>query len=170
MGFVLILGGARAGKSDFAQRLAIASGMPVTVIATASADDPEMAERIQRHRLSRPLEWATVEERFELPAAIAATADGAFVIVDCLTLWVSNLLLAGRGADAIHAQAESAARELAVRRGAVVTNEVGLGIVPANELARTFRDVLGSVNAVFARCAQRSVFMVAGRVLELGSG
>ena len=168
MGFVLVLGGARAGKSAYAQRLASASGMAVALVATATADDAEMEERIQWHRRSRPPDWTTVEEPVELGAAVRPIPGDSFVIVDCLTLWVSNLLGAGRRAAEVSELAEAAARELATRRGVVVSNEVGLGIVPANALARTFRDVLGSVNTTFAGCAERSVLMVAGRVLELG--
>lgn len=168
MGFVLILGGARAGKSAYAERLAVESRLPVTFIATAAAGDAEMAARIERHRARRPQEWTTVEEPLDLSGAISAASLDSYVVVDCLTLWVSNLLHEGREADDIHALAEAAARELAGRRSAVVTNEVGLGIVPANELARSFRDVLGRVNAVCAGCAERSVLMVAGRLVELG--
>lgn len=167
MGFVLILGGARSGKSRLADGLGRESGVPVTLIATATAGDGEMAERIRRHRDSRPSEWSTVEEPLELRSALGAIPDDDFVIVDCLTLWVSNLLGAGRGRQAIQGAAVDAAAALAMRRGAVVTNEVGLGIVPATELARTFRDVLGAVNATFADRAERSVLMVAGRALEL---
>jgi len=115
----------------------------------------------------RPPEWSTVEAPLELGAAVAATPPDQFVVVDCLTLWVSNLLGEGMPADEIFARAETAAGKLAARRGVVVSNEVGLGIVPANELAREFRDVLGSVNAAFARCAERSLLMVAGLTLEL---
>ncbi len=89
------------------------------------------------------------------------------MVVDCLTLWVSNLLGAGVAADEILGRAERLAGELATRSGVVVSNEVGLGIVPGNELSRTFRDALGGVNAALARCAERSVLMVAGRTLEL---
>ncbi|HEY0831071.1 MAG TPA: bifunctional adenosylcobinamide kinase/adenosylcobinamide-phosphate guanylyltransferase [Candidatus Dormibacteraeota bacterium] len=167
MGFVLLLGGARSGKSDRACRLGEDSGLPVTFIATATAGDREMEARIGNHRDSRPSGWSTVEEPLELTAAIQAAPPDDFVIVDCLTLWVSNLLGAGRLPDEIASAAERAAREVANRRGVVVSNEVGLGIVPGNELARTFRDVLGSVNAIFAACAERSVLMVAGRALEL---
>lgn len=167
MGYVLVLGGARAGKSAYAQRLALESGLPVSFIATASAEDDEMQERIARHRSRRPAAWSTVEERIDLGAALASTATASFVIVDCLTLWVTNLLGAGRGPDQVLSAAGAVAQDLARRRGVVVSNEVGLGIVPANELARAFRDVLGSVNAVFADCAERSVLMVAGRVVAL---
>jgi adenosylcobinamide kinase/adenosylcobinamide-phosphate guanylyltransferase len=167
MGFVLLLGGARAGKSDRAARLAVESGMPVTFVATATAGDDEMLERIAQHRDSRPADWSTVEEPLDLLTAVAATSPDRFVVVDCLTLWVSNLLGAGVSAAEILARAEKVASELAPRAGVVVSNEVGLGIVPATELARTFRDVLGIVNAAFARCAERSVLMVAGKTLEL---
>jgi len=167
MGFVFVTGGARSGKSDLACRFGRDSGKPVTVIATATAEDREMAERIRRHRELRPPSWATTEEPLQLLAAVQAAPDGSFVIVDCLTLWVSNLLGAGHSNDEIRARAEKAAFELSRRSGVVVTNEVGLGIVPANELARTFRDVLGAVNSVFANHAERSLLMVAGRALEL---
>lgn len=167
MGFVLVLGGARSGKSDRACRLGLDSGLPVTFIATATPDDREMDARIRNHRDSRPPRWTTVEEPLQLIAAIEAAPAGDFVIVDCLTLWVSNLLGAGRTAEEIRTIAERAAAELVDRQGVVVSNEVGLGIVPANELARTFRDVLGAVNTIFAGRADRSVLMVAGRALEL---
>ena len=167
MGFVFLLGGARSGKSDRAQRLALESGLPVTVIATATAGDEEMSARIERHRLSRPADWSTVEEPIRLAAAIQGARDGDFLLVDCLTLWVSNLLEAGSAPDAIRAAASVSADAMAGRRGVVVSNEVGLGIVPATPLGRLFQDVLGNVNAVFAGCADRSVLMVAGRSLEL---
>lgn len=167
MGYLLLLGGARSGKSDRAQRLAVESGLKVTFIATAIGGDGEMTDRIRRHRVSRPAEWSTVEEPVHLGAAILAAPLDHFIVVDCLTLWVSNLLGSGSAPEEISLRAQSCAGELAGRRGVVVTNEVGLGIVPANELARVFRDVLGSINADFARCAERSLLMVAGRTLEL---
>ncbi|OLD06543.1 MAG: hypothetical protein AUI56_02920 [Actinobacteria bacterium 13_1_40CM_2_66_13] len=167
MGFVLLLGGARSGKSRLADRLGREARGSVTFIATATAGDAEMALRIERHRGGRPDAWSTVEAPLDLQAAIDSAPGTDFVIVDCLTLWVSNLMGAGRGADSILALAGDAARTLAHRRGVVVTNEVGLGIVPANELARAYRDVLGAVNVAFADCAERSLLMVAGRALEL---
>ncbi|TMF26925.1 MAG: bifunctional adenosylcobinamide kinase/adenosylcobinamide-phosphate guanylyltransferase [Chloroflexi bacterium] len=167
MGFVLVLGGARSGKSAFANRLGLQSGRAVTFIATATADDEEMAERIGRHRAERSSSWTTVEAPLELRDAIAARPADDFLIVDCLTLWVSNLLGASRLPDDIRDSCDAAAEEMATRDGVVVTNEVGLGIVPANPLARTFRDTLGRVNAAFAMRAERSLLMVAGRSLEL---
>lgn len=167
MGFVLVLGGARSGKSELALRQAVEAARPVTFIATATPGDEEMAERIERHRDSRPGEWTTIEAPLDVCAAVGAAAGGDFVIVDCLTLWVSNLLGAGRTPAEITAMAGEAARWMARRDGVVVTNEVGLGVVPANELARTFRDVLGEVNKIFAGWAERALLMVAGRALDL---
>jgi len=169
MGFTLVLGGARSGKSDLAQRLARESGSPVTFIATATAEDTEMAERIARHRAVRPSDWATVEEPVDLMRAVLDADGGSFLVVDCLTLWVSNLLGEGRGGNQVVALAAEVAGLLAERRAVVVSNEVGLGIVPVNDLAREFRDVLGRVNVAFAGRAARSTFMVAGRALELGA-
>jgi adenosyl cobinamide kinase/adenosyl cobinamide phosphate guanylyltransferase len=168
MPFVLILGGARSGKSAMAERLAVESGDPVIFIATGEARDEEMEDRIRRHREGRPASWQTLEAPIDLLAAIASTSRGDFVVVDCLTLWVSNLLEKGMDSSDINVAAAEVAQELSRRRGVVVSNEVGLGIVPANELARAFRDVLGSVNATFARGADRALLMVAGRALELG--
>ena len=167
MGYLLVLGGARSGKSDLAIRLGAGSGGGVTFIATATAGDQEMAERISRHRESRPEIWSTVEAPVHLCEAVAAAPADDFVIVDCLTLWVANLLEGGRTAEEVRGLAEEVARAMAGRHGVVVSNEVGLGIVPANELAREFRDVLGGVNAVFADSCERALLMVAGRALEL---
>ena len=167
MGFVFVTGGARSGKSELAARLGRESGNAVTFIATATAGDAEMEERIRGHRSSRPEHWSTVDAPLALLPAIAGVSTDDFLIVDCLTLWVSNLLESGQSAGEIRALAEATADELARWRGVVVTNEVGLGIVPANELARTFRDVLGAVNSTFAARAERSLLMVAGRTLEL---
>lgn len=167
MGFVLLLGGARSGKSALAMRLALESKLPVTVIATATAGDAEMADRIRRHRDSRPRAWTTVEEPIDLLGAIRACAPGDFLVVDCLTLWVTNLLGSGRHVADFAGLADPIVRELSGRRCVVVTNEVGMGIVPVNELARRFRDVLGFINTRFAEGAERAVLMVAGRGVEL---
>ena len=167
MGFVLLLGGARSGKSDLARRMGLESGRHVTFIATAAPGDEEMAERIAVHRTERPSEWTTVESTVELLEAVASAHADDFVIVDCLTRWVSNQLGAGRGAAEIRGLAAAVAEDMGARLGVVVTNEVGLGIVPANPLARAFRDALGTVNSVFAAHAERSLLMVAGRTLEL---
>ena len=167
MSFVLLLGGARSGKSALAQRLGVASGLRVVVVATAEARDADMAERIRRHRESRPASWPTIEAPIDVAGALRSVPADHFVIVDCLTLWVANLQGAGRTAGEIGEAAVALAAELAARQAVVVSNEVGLGIVPDHELTRTFRDVLGNVNAVFSAQAERTVLMVAGRGLEL---
>ncbi len=167
MSMALLLGGARSGKSAMAVRLAETSGAPVTFIATALAGDDEMALRIGRHRESRPAEWKTVEAPVDLVGAVRSAAGGDFLVVDCLTLWVSNLLGQGAVATDIDAAAAALVQSLRGRDCVVVTNEVGLGIVPVNELARGFRDTLGSVNALFAASADKAVLMVAGRAVNL---
>jgi adenosylcobinamide kinase / adenosylcobinamide-phosphate guanylyltransferase len=164
---VLLLGGARAGKSAAAQRLAERWDGPVTFIATAEALDAEMADRIGRHRRERPAGWTTVEEPLALREAVAAVDAGSAAIVDCLTLWVSNTL--ERDEEAVLAEAAETA-ELAAAHPApvfVVSNEVGLGIVPANADARAYRDRLGAVNRVFADHAETAALVVAGRLLRL---
>jgi adenosylcobinamide kinase / adenosylcobinamide-phosphate guanylyltransferase len=169
MGFVLLLGGARSGKSSTAVRFAADSGAPVAFFATAAPGDIEMADRIRVHREERPTGWTTIDAPIDLLGAVSGTALEEFLVVDCLTLWVSNLLGEGVGADEVKLAAGRLANEMARRRGVVVSNEVGLGIVPANDLARAFRDVLGSVNALFAERAERALFLVAGRAIELSA-
>lgn len=166
MPYTLLTGGARSGKSAMAQRLAESSGLSVTVIATAEARDEEMADRIRRHRAERPATWTTLEAPLDLLAAIGSTPPDHFVLLDCLTLWVSNLMESGRDVESCAAQVAS---EMTRRRGVVVTNEVGLGVIPDNELSRRFVDRLGAVNACFARSAERALLMVAGRAIELSA-
>lgn len=168
MALTLLIGGVRSGKSDIATRMAGRSGMPVVFIATAEALDAEMGERIERHRAVRPAGWETIEASIELGDAIEQAPDDAFVIVDCLTLWVSNLMEPCDDAD-ISARSSRAAYVAAARRAPLVavTNEVGAGIVPDNALARRYRDLLGGVNRTWAGKAERALFVAAGRVLEL---
>lgn len=158
-----LLGGARSGKSALAVELALAWAGPVTVIATAEAGDEEMAERIRLHREARPAEWKTVEEPLELPSAIERADADAAVIVDCISLWVANVL--DEDVDARNEAALAAA--LQRERAIVVSNEVGLGVVPASELGRRYRDALGRVNARWAAAADEAMLVVAGKVLRL---
>jgi adenosylcobinamide kinase/adenosylcobinamide-phosphate guanylyltransferase len=171
MAFILLLGGARSGKSALATELAKAGGSPVTVVATAQALDPEMSARIEQHRAARPSAWTTVEEPLALLQAVERVPERDLLVIDCLTLWVSNLMGQGEAEPSIVAAATQTATALARRpTGAVVvSNEVGLGIIPTNPLARAYRDILGRVNAVFAAQAARAVLMVAGRLHELTS-
>lgn len=171
MALTLLLGGARSGKSTLAVQLARSSGRPVVFVATAEARDAEMAARIARHRAQRPAGWTTVEEPLELRAAVAAAPSDACVVVDCLSLWVANLLERGRADEEVEAEARDAAVLSAGREPptVAVTNEVGLGLVPATELGRRYRDVVGRVNAAWAGAADEAALVVAGRLLPLVS-
>jgi adenosyl cobinamide kinase/adenosyl cobinamide phosphate guanylyltransferase len=164
----LLIGGARSGKSSLAVQRA-ASAEPVVFIATGEAGDEEMAARIETHRAERPPEWTTVEEPVEIRAALEASSSESFVILDCLSLWVSNLIGRDWDDEAIETEAARVAKTAASRRAptVVVTNEVGLGVVPATPLGRRYRDVLGRVNADFAETADEAFFVVVGRALRL---
>ena len=168
MALVVLVGGARSGKSSLAVRLAEELGGEVVFIATAEAGDEEMADRIAHHRAERPGGWTTVEEPSELRAAVEALPHGATAVVDCLSLWVANLL-ERRTVDEIEAEARDAARAAAARAATTiaVTNEVGLGVVPETPLGRAYRDVLGRVNAIWAEAADESYFVIAGKALRL---
>ncbi|MFL5945495.1 MAG: bifunctional adenosylcobinamide kinase/adenosylcobinamide-phosphate guanylyltransferase [Gaiellaceae bacterium] len=163
MSLTFLVGGARSGKSTLAVELATRAGGAVTFIATGEARDDEMAERIELHRAERPVEWQTVEEPVDLAAALAAAGDVA--VVDCLSLWVANLL--ERDDDVTAANAAALHSAHGRRRTIVVSNEVGLGVVPATELGRRYRDTLGRVNADWAAAADEALLVVAGRTLEL---
>ena len=168
MSLVVLLGGARSGKSRLAVRLAGESGAPVVFVATGEPGDAEMAARIARHRAERPSGWTTVEEPRRLLDAVAGAPPGSCVVVDCLSLWVANLI-ERRPTDAIEAEAAEAATVAAGRPGRTiaVTNEVGLGVVPATPLGRAYRDVLGRVNEAWVDAADEALFVVAGRALRL---
>jgi len=157
----LVLGGARSGKSRYAETLMAALPPPWVYVATAQAGDAEMAERIAAHRLRRGRDWQTIEVPHQLTAALEGVAAGAPVLVDCLTLWLSNRMLADGDLEAEIAHLEAA---LDGRRGPVVlvSNEVGFGIVPDNALARRFRDLQGRLNQRLAARAGRVVLVVAG--------
>jgi len=167
MTLTLLVGGARSGKSTLALRRAEALGLPVVFVATAEARDSEMADRIARHQAERPETWSTLEVPCDLGDAIEQLPAEAAAIVDCLTLWVANLM--ERGDDDIEAAADSAARRAAQRNAPViaVSNEVGMGIVPDHPLGRAYRDRLGRVNAIWASHAQEALLVVAGRTLDL---
>ena len=169
MAMTLLLGGARSGKSALAERLAARWDGPVTVVVTAQARDAEMAERIRRHRAQRPAGWQTIEEPLDLEAALAKAPAEAQVVLDCLTLWVSNLVEQGLTDEQVGQLARSAAAAAAARAAptVVVSNEVGSGIVPADPLSRRYRDLLGQVNAVWAAAAGHALLLVAGRAVPL---
>lgn len=164
---LLVLGGARSGKSTYAQRIAEIHKGPLGYIATAQAFDTEMADRISRHQAQRSERWRTIEAPMALGEAIrqAAPAHGA-LLVDCLTLWLSNVILGGH--DPVAASADLLSAITACRCPLIlVSNEVGMGIVPDNALGRQFRDEAGRLNqAVAAACAE-AVLIVAGLPLVL---
>ncbi len=158
----LILGGARSGKSRFALASAEGFAGSRTFIATATAGDEEMAARIARHKAERGILWKTVEEPLALVNALRASArDGGFVVVDCLTFWLHNLMAAQRAVDQ---EIEMMTAALGTLPGNIVliANEVGLGIVPDNALARAFRDHAGRLNQAVAARADGVVLMAAG--------
>jgi adenosylcobinamide kinase / adenosylcobinamide-phosphate guanylyltransferase len=161
MAIILITGGARSGKSTRAEaRLRAFAGRPV-YIATAEALDDEMRERIAKHRARRGSEWLERETPLELVAALLETDGGGARLVDCLTLWLSNLMHAGRDWEK---EAQLLVDALSRQKSPVVlvTNEVGLGIVPDNALARRFRDAAGILNQMVAQAADEVEFVVAG--------
>ena len=161
----LILGGARSGKSRYAESLITALPPPWIYVATAEAGDDEMAERIKSHRERRGVQWRTIEAPRELAKALSACGDGP-VLIDCLTLWLSNLMLAEANIEEETAQLE---KTLVAAHGPVVlvANEVGSGIVPSYPLGRSFRDLQGILNQRIAARAERVILMVAGLPLAL---
>ena len=164
----LLIGGARSGKSDLAVQIGRRFDGSVTFVATALRVDDDMNERIDRHRTERPA-WPTIEAPIELNTALSSVSTDGLVIVDCLTLWVSNLLLDDWSDDAVTDAARAVATTACNRSGptVVVTNEVGLGIHPDTDLGRRYRDLLGRVNAAWAGVAHQSVLLVAGRAIRL---
>lgn len=164
----LILGGARSGKSRHAQHLAQASGLPVTLIATAEARDAEMATRIARHRAERPVGWNTHEQPLYLAASLQQAAGaGRYVLVDCLTLWLLNLLEAG---ESVFAEERAALLNTLPRLCGdivLVSNEIGLGVIPLGELSRRFVDEAGWLNQAIAALADNVTFIAAGLPLPL---
>jgi adenosylcobinamide kinase/adenosylcobinamide-phosphate guanylyltransferase len=164
---LLVLGGARSGKSAYAQSLAEAFGPERLYLATAEVGDEEMAARIARHRADRGQGWATLEEPLEVARALGAEArPGRIVVVDCLTLWLSNLMLAGREPGAAIAGLAEAIGALAGPT-ILVSNEVGLGIVPDHKIGREFRDWQGRANREIAEACNAAVLIAAGLAVQL---
>ncbi len=165
----VLIGGARSGKSALALQLAGGGTAPVTFIATAEARDAEMNARISVHRSERPGAWSTIEAPVHLGRALEDVPADATVVIDCLTLWVANLIEAGYDDGAVTAAAEDVAPAGSRRSGRVivVSNEVGSGIVPLEALSRRYRDLLGRVNTTFCHHAGEAFLVVAGRVVPL---
>ncbi len=176
----LITGGVRSGKSRLAARLAGEIGSPVTFVATAEARDAEMSSRILAHQTARPADWSTIEEPLDLAGAITRSDEGCLV-VDCLTLWVSNRLFPAKWPSegaieevaasqrAILDEAGAIVEKLGARAGTsvVVTNEVGSGIIPPDPRLRAWEDTLGAVNSLVAEAAERLYLCVAGQAVDL---
>jgi len=163
----LVLGGARSGKSTFAERLVRDSGLACTFIATATAGDEEMRARIAQHRVERDKDWRTVEEPLAVAEVIAReSAADRVILIDCLTLWLSNLMHAGRNVEA-EIQKLLAAIDGPQSPLVLVSNEVGLGIVPDTPLGRSFRDAQGRLNQQVAAVAPNVVLLAAGIPLWL---
>jgi len=168
----LILGGARSGKSTYAEKLAASFYQPVVYIATAAAGDAEMEARIAVHRASRPTNWDTIEAQFDPGKAVLSSSVKARVfLLDCVTLWTSNVILKlpepysiDQAQAAMEEEVRSLLQAVDVLGGEwiIVSNEVGLGLVPPYELGRIYRDTLGRVNQRIAAAADRVLFMVAG--------
>lgn len=166
----VLLGGARSGKSALAEELGRRSGARVTYLATCPhiAGDDDLDRRIARHRADRPADWTTVEVEVDLAGAIESADDG-FLIVDCLTLWVSNLQFRGSAPAEVEHASQRAIDAVRRRRGhtVIVSNEVGLGIVPADATTREYRDTLGRVHQQWVGAADRALLLVAGRAVQL---
>jgi adenosylcobinamide kinase/adenosylcobinamide-phosphate guanylyltransferase len=167
---VVLLGGARSGKSACAEALARRHDGAVTYIATAPhiAGDDDLEARIARHRAERPAHWTTVEDELDLAGALVRAGD-AVAIVDCVTTWIGNLMFHGRVEAEVMAAADAAIAVAASRPATtiVVSNEVGMGIVPADQSSRTYRDLLGRVNQRWVAAADRALLLVAGKAIAL---
>lgn len=168
-GIIFVLGGARSGKSSFALKQA-GKFKKVAFAATCQGLDSEMRQRISRHKSDRPKNWKTFENYADLPGLIRKNGDGFDVmIIDCLTLWVSGLMMKRKSPDYIEKEALKvmAALRAARCKGIIVSNEVGLGIVPKNKLARSFRDTAGRINQLVAERSDEVFFMVSGLEMKV---
>ncbi len=164
----LVLGGARSGKTAFAERLALHAGSRPAYLATASILDSEMRDRVASHQASRGAQFATIEEPLALPRAIRkAGAKHDIILVDCLTLWMTNLLMANEDVAAAVGELCATLLEFRQARVIIVSNEVGLGIVPDNAMARTFRDLAGSAHQRLAGVCDDVYFVAAGLPLTM---
>jgi len=164
-GFILVLGGVRSGKSDYARNLCeAAEGVRRVYLATATALDSEMELRIKRHKKERGREWATIEEPVDVAKSLSAIQQGSVILIDCLTLWLTNLMGLGLGDDEILKRVDTLAAAISESTSMVVavSNEVGRGIMPVNAMARRFADISGFMNQRMAAYADEVFLMTAG--------
>lgn len=167
-GHVLILGGARSGKTSFAERMAMRAGETPLYLATAQALDGEMLERVKLHQQQRHKRFATLEEPLALSTALKAAArEHDVILVDCITLWITNMLGANREVAAAIEELGAVLTQIDSARVILVSNEVGLGIVPDNPLARTFRDLSGATHQRLAEICDEVHFVIAGLPMTL---
>lgn len=170
-----LLGGARSGKSvlseQLAQGFAKPLGLSVTAVVTAEPIDAEMQDRIERHQADRPAGWTTLEAPYDLVATVRSLPDEQIVVVDCVTVWLTNLLVRGDDPETIEAQGSLLAQALAARSqpAIAVSNELGLGLVPGDAMSRSFRDIQGRVNQALGSTLDHAYFVVSGRCLKLES-
>lgn len=164
----LVLGGARSGKTAFAERLALHAGARPAYLATADMLDSEMRDRVASHQASRGARFTTVEEPLDLSRAILRTgASHDVILVDCLTLWITNLLMANEDVSTAVGELGATLMEFRKAKVILVSNEVGLGIVPDNAMARTFRDLAGSAHQRLAEICEDVYFVAAGLPLTM---
>lgn len=164
---IVIGGGVRCGKSRYALELARACGAKLGFVATAQAYDDEMEERIEKHKAEREDRFHTIDAPFELEEALSTLADYDAVVVDCLTLWLSNLLLRGDEIDTILARVEKIATTERSHNLIIVTNEVGMGVVPESKLGRAFRDLSGLAHQRLSESAHELYFATLGTMLRV---
>jgi adenosylcobinamide kinase/adenosylcobinamide-phosphate guanylyltransferase len=170
-GHVLILGGARSGKTGLGERLAMRAGEKPAYLATAEALDGEMRDRVETHQRQRQGRFATIEEPVELTREIVkASKSHDVILVDCLTLWITNLLGANRDVAAAVDELVLTLGELSAARVILISNEVGLGIVPDNAMARSFRDLAGEAHQRLAEICDDVYFVVAGLPMTIKGG
>lgn len=176
---ILVLGGSRSGKSEFAEKIAADTNKRVAYIATASICDEEMAKRVKLHQERRPGNWVTVEEEIDVPGVLGKYGQGDVLLLDCVTVWITNLLINQQSDQKTtsikierHILAQAARIAEAVEYGAdliVVSSEVGLGLIPEYPLGRIFRDLAGKVNQLLAAKADSVFLLVAGIPMEIKS-
>ena len=160
----LLVGGVRSGKSNYAVEIAKNSFKKISFLATSEALDSEMQQRIEKHKKSRPKEWETIEENINITSTFNSIGDDDLLIVDCLGLWISNLMMKDYGEDKIKKEIEKLVDEVNKINFEIifVSNEVGMGIVPDSYSGRIFRDHLGLLNQAIAKIADEVIFMLAG--------